>query len=139
MSYGVDKRRRVNFLAKTADIGFDQFQAVLMFPFPDTLAQFGAALLILVSTIGVTFSLQALFSERVVVDRAIRFVLAAFALVVLLCPDERIGTAACVPVLLIIGYWLAWRRTAADPSEVVAAPVLVPAVPVVDTERGRMS
>jgi TRAP transporter 4TM/12TM fusion protein len=102
-------------------------------------AQFGAALLILVATIGITFSLQALFSERVTVDRAIRFVLATFALVVLLCPDERIGTAACLPVLLIIGYWLAWRRTAANPSEIAARPVLVPAVPVVDTERGRMS
>src|SRR3954470_13867980 len=77
------------------------------------LAQFGAALLILVSTIGITFSLQALFSERVAVDRAIRFVLAGFALVVLLCPDERIGTAACLPVLLLIGYWLACCRTAA--------------------------
>src|SRR5882757_1318938 len=103
------------------------------------LAQFGAALLILVSTIGITFSLQALFSERVLFDRAIRFVLAAFALVVLLCPDERIGTAACVLVVLIIGYWLAWRRTAANPTETVAEPVPVPVVPVVDTERGRMS
>ena len=44
-----------------------------------------------------------------------------------------------VPVLLIIGYWLAWRRTAANPTEVIAEPVLVPVVPVVDTERGRMS
>ena len=77
--------------------------------------------------------------RRIAVDRAIRFVLAAFALVVLLCPDERIGTAACLPVLLFIGYWLAWRRTAADATEVVAAPVLVPVVPVIDTERGRMS
>jgi TRAP transporter 4TM/12TM fusion protein len=103
------------------------------------LAQFGAALLILVSTIGITFSLQALFSERVAVDRAIRFVLAAFALVVLLCPDERIGTAACLPVLLLIGYWLACCRTAANPAAAAVAPVLVPVVPVVDTERGRMS
>jgi TRAP transporter 4TM/12TM fusion protein len=104
-------------------------------------AQFGAALLILVSTIGITFSLQALFSESVWADRGIRLVLAAFALLVLLCPDERIGTAACLPVLLIIGYWLAWRRTAANPTDARAAaePVLVPVVPVVDTERGRMS
>src|SRR4030095_2764795 len=43
MSYGVDKRGRVNFFAKTADEGFDQFHAVRMFPFPDALAQFGAA------------------------------------------------------------------------------------------------
>ena len=103
------------------------------------LAQFGAALLILVSTIGITFSLQALFSERVAVDCAIRLVLAALALVVLLCPDERIGTAACLPVLLIIGYWLTWRRIAADSTEVVAEPALVAVAPVVDTERGRMS
>ena len=101
--------------------------------------QFGAALLILVSTIGITFSLQALFSERVLIDRAIRFVLAVFALVVLLCPDERIGTAACLPVLLIIGYWLVWRRTAATAADAPAEPVLIPVVPVVDTERGRMS
>src|SRR3954464_3369583 len=103
------------------------------------LAQFGAALLILVSTIGITFSLQALFSERVAVDRAIRFVLAAFALVVLLCPDERLGRAACLPVLLLIGYWLACCRTAANPAAAAVAPVLVPVVPVVDTEGGRMS
>ena len=51
----------------------------------------------------------------------------------------KLKTAACVPVLLIIGYWLAWRRTAANPADAVAAPVLVPVVPVVDTERGRMS
>src|SRR4029453_10243022 len=43
MSYGVDKRGRVNFLAKTADEGFNQFHAVRMFPFPDALAQFRAA------------------------------------------------------------------------------------------------
>jgi TRAP-type uncharacterized transport system fused permease subunit len=104
------------------------------------LAQMSAGLLILVSTIGITFSLQAFFSERVVVDRSVRLMLAAFALVALLCPDERIGAAACVPVLLMIGYWLWFRRAtaglAAEPSE----PVLpVPVVPIVDTERGRMS
>ena len=32
------------------------------------------------------------------------------SLVVLLCPDDRIATAACVPVLLTIGYWLLRRR-----------------------------
>jgi TRAP-type uncharacterized transport system fused permease subunit len=107
------------------------------------LGQFTAALLILVSTIGITFSLQASFSESTLIDRSIRLVLAAFALVVLLCPDERIGAAACVPVLLIIGYWLMWRRAAAagEHDEPVAAEAVlaVPVVPVVDTERGRMS
>jgi TRAP transporter 4TM/12TM fusion protein len=104
--------------------------------------QFGAAVLILVATIGITFSLQAAFSDRRWIDMPVRLVLAAFALLILLCPEERIAAAACVPVLLLIGYWLLRRRgpsVAADPASV--EPVLVPALtaPVVDTERGRMS
>ncbi len=104
--------------------------------------QFGAAFLILVATIGITFSLQAMFDDRLWVDRAARGVLAAFALVVLLHPDYRVGSAACVPVLLMIGYWLVVRRPAAaaglvDTSEpVLATPVPLPQI--VDTERGRM-
>ena len=79
--------------------------------------------LILVSTIGITFSLQAFFSESASIDRASGWCSRRFALVVLLCPDERIGAAACVPVLLIIGYWLLRRRTAAagEHDEPVAA------------------
>ncbi len=70
----------------------------------------------------------------------IRLVLAAFALVVLLCPDDRIALAACVPVLLLIGYWLLRRRNPAGAADVAAEPVLtVPVVQVIDTERGRMS
>ncbi len=105
------------------------------------LAQLTAGLLILVATIGITFSLQAFFSERAAIDRSVRLMLAAFALVALLCPDERIGAAACVPVLLTIGYWLRYRRAAAGMvAEPAAEPLLpIPAVPVADTERGRMS
>jgi TRAP transporter 4TM/12TM fusion protein len=104
------------------------------------LAQMSAALLILVATIGITFSLQAQFFDGAVADRATRLVLAAFGLLALLHPDERIGAAACVPVLLLIGYWLAVRRkdaAAGMPAAPVVDPVL--AVPVADTERGRMS
>ena len=60
-----------------------------------------------------------------------------------LCPDERIGMAACVPVLLIIGYWLMVRRAAAagEHDEPVGADAVlaVPVPQMVDTERGRMS
>ena len=106
--------------------------------------QFGAALLVLVATIGITFSLQAVFADRPAIDRLVRLVLAAFALLVLLCPDERIAAAACLPVLLLIGYWLIWRRPAGGVAEEPAAAAdLLPAtpmiVPVLDTERGRMS
>ena len=105
------------------------------------LAQLSAGLLILVATIGITFSLQATFSERMAIDRSARLVLAAIALVVLLCPDERIGTAACVPVLLMVGYWL-WRLRAKAwiAAEPAAEPMMAVPVPqIVDTERGRMS
>ena len=105
------------------------------------MAQFGAALLILVATIGITFSLQAKFSDSAPADRGIRLVLAAFALLVLLSPNERIGTAACIPVLLAIGYWLVWRRPAASLGEEAVPAEAMLAVPVphmVDTERGRM-
>ena len=72
--------------------------------------QMTAALLILVATIGITFSLQARYSERAAIDWSARLVLAAFALIVLLHPSEQIAAAACLPVLLFIAYWLVRRR-----------------------------
>jgi len=102
-------------------------------------AQFAAAGLVLVATIGITFSLQARYADSVPGDIAIRFALAALSLVILLSPDDRIATATCVPVLLTIGYWLVKRRDTSYARElepVLAAPVPVPQI--VDTERGRM-
>jgi TRAP transporter 4TM/12TM fusion protein len=105
--------------------------------------QMEAAYLILVATIGITFSLQARFSATAGVDMPIRLVLATLALVVLLCPDERIGMVVSLSVLAIIGYWLVMCRTssygagAAEAEPVLAA--AVPSGPVMDTERGRMS
>ena len=75
------------------------------------LSQLSAALLILVATIGITFSLQARFTDRTPVDVSIRLLLAALALVVLLHPSERVAALACLPVVLIIGYWLARCRS----------------------------
>jgi TRAP transporter 4TM/12TM fusion protein len=105
------------------------------------LAQFSAAALILTATVGITFSLQARFADTPLADRAVRLALAGLSLVALLSPDELVGAAACVPVLLLIGYWLVKRRDAAygageamEPAP--AAPVPVPQI--VDTERGRM-
>jgi hypothetical protein len=37
-------------------------------------------------------------------------VIAASALVALFVPDYTIASVACVPVLIIIGYWLTYRR-----------------------------
>src|SRR5256714_3455903 len=62
--------------------------------------QLGAALLVLVATIGITFSLQAVFSDRSAIDVPVRLILAGFALLVVLCPENRIATAALLPVLV---------------------------------------
>ena len=35
---------------------------------------------------------------------------AAFALVALFVPNYSIASAACVPVLMAIGYWVVYRR-----------------------------
>jgi TRAP transporter 4TM/12TM fusion protein len=103
-------------------------------------AQFGAAFLVFVATIGITFALQATFADRVPMDRFIRLVLAAFALAVLLCPDKQIAMAACLPVIALIGYWLIWRRPDASAFEAAApAEPVVLSPQIVDTERGRMS
>jgi len=107
------------------------------------LGQFGAALLILVATIGITFSLQARYSERAAIDVSLRLGLAALSLVVLFSPDSRIAGAFTVPVLATIGYWLMRCRNlgeAAVQPQDVQATVLAPVGPeLADTERGRMS
>jgi TRAP transporter 4TM/12TM fusion protein len=105
------------------------------------LAQFAAAGLILTATIGITFSLQARYAHGIAADVATRLGLAALSLLVLLCPDERIAAAACVPVLLLIGYWLLKRRDAPYARGEDVQPAAVAPVPppqIVDTERGRM-
>jgi TRAP transporter 4TM/12TM fusion protein len=76
------------------------------------LAQIGAMLLLMATTIGVTFSLQAQFAERWGIDVALRIVLAAFAMVVLFHPEQRVAAMACVPIGLFVGYWVLRRRHA---------------------------
>jgi TRAP transporter 4TM/12TM fusion protein len=88
--------------------------------------QMEAAFLILTATIGITFSLQAQFADRAPVDVSVRLLLAALALVVLLHPSERLAMLVCLPVGLIIGYWLLRRRPglAAESRESTGAPTL---------------
>jgi TRAP transporter 4TM/12TM fusion protein len=90
------------------------------------LGQIKGALLIAVATIGITFSLQARFADRGAVDIPIRLALAALALVVLLYPNEQIAALACLPVGLMIGYWLLRRRptAAAESAESAGPPAL---------------
>jgi TRAP-type uncharacterized transport system fused permease subunit len=74
------------------------------------IAQIGAMLLILTATIGVTFSIQARFSDRRVIDVPLRLALAAVAMVVLFHPNRQVAILACVPVGLFVGYWILRRR-----------------------------
>jgi TRAP transporter 4TM/12TM fusion protein len=76
------------------------------------LAQIAAMLLILTSSLGVTFSIQARFSDRRAVDVPLRLLLAGFALVALFHPSEAVAWPACLPIALFIGYWVLRRRNA---------------------------
>ena len=76
------------------------------------LAQIGAMLLIGTATVGITFSIQATFTEHRAIDLLLRIVLGAIALVVLLHPDRQVDWLACVPVALFVGYWVLRRRNA---------------------------
>ena len=74
------------------------------------LSQLGPALLILIPTLGITFSMQARFADRTTFDVLIRLTIAAFALLALLIRDEELAIPALLPVCLFIGYWLLRRR-----------------------------
>lgn len=74
------------------------------------LTQLAAAALILIATVGVTFSIQAHFSDSPPVDYAARIVLAAISLLVLFHPSEQVAALAGVPVLAFAAYWFLRRR-----------------------------
>jgi TRAP transporter 4TM/12TM fusion protein len=81
------------------------------------LDQLGAAYLVAVSTIGLTFSVQASYSDMRVVDGVIRLCLAAVALYILFSTHDTISTLASILVLGTIAYWLVVRRTKLDAGE----------------------
>ena len=105
------------------------------------LDQMAAAYLVLVSTVGITFSLQATYSETKVVDRAARLVLAAMALYILFSFNDTAATLVSFVVLAVIGYWFVYRRkvVAAAEPEVVVLDGALAAAPIVDAPLGRMS
>jgi TRAP-type uncharacterized transport system fused permease subunit len=74
------------------------------------LGQMMAAFLILIPTIGITFSMQANFSDRAVIDRLVRLALAACALFALLYPDDMVAAFGCVPVVAMVVYWCVRQR-----------------------------
>jgi TRAP transporter 4TM/12TM fusion protein len=75
-------------------------------------AQIGAMLLLMAATTGLIFSIQAEFAERRETDIALRLVLAAVSLVVLIHPNRELAALACIPIAAFVGYWLVRRRNA---------------------------
>jgi len=82
--------------------------------------QLQAMLLMMISTIGLSFAIQARFTDRRAIDVPLRLVLAAFALVVLFHPREEVAVLACIPVGLFVAYWLLRRRNAGVGAQAAA-------------------
>ena len=104
------------------------------------LDQLGAAYLILVSTLGLTFSVQATYSASRLVDWCARLGLAAVSLYILLSFNDTMSTVMSFVVLAIIGYWLVVRRKVEDVDTgevVIDEPGLAPATASVPL--GKMS
>jgi TRAP transporter 4TM/12TM fusion protein len=102
------------------------------------LDQMGAAYLILVSTVGITFTLQATFSDTRAVDLGVRGVLAALSLYILFSFNDTAATIVSFAVLAAVGYWFAVRRKILAPDKVEVVEVDL-SVPIVDAPLGKMS
>jgi TRAP-type uncharacterized transport system fused permease subunit len=104
--------------------------------------QMGAAYLVLVATLGITFTLQATYSETRAVDLGVRAVLAAMSLYILFSFNDIASDIVSVGVLAVIAYWIVVRRKlvggTAPPEVVVLDPTLATA-DIVDAPLGRMS
>jgi predicted ABC-type sugar transport system permease subunit len=92
------------------------------------LQQLTAALLTLVATIGITFSMQASFADRAVIDWPVRFLLAVTSIAALLHPNNEVAALICIPIGLTVGYWLLRRRVLAEPQPGAPAAHASPAI-----------
>lgn len=102
------------------------------------LDQMAAAYLVLVSTVGITFSLQATFSEVRAVDLGARGVLAAMSLYILFSYNDFASTIVSFGVLAAIAYWVVIRRKIVAPEQTEVVEVDLSA-PIVDAPLGKMS
>jgi TRAP transporter 4TM/12TM fusion protein len=84
--------------------------------------QMGAAYLVLIATLGITFTLQATYSETRAVDLGVRAVLAAISLYILFSFNNVAASIVSIGVIGVIGYWIVYRRKVVlgeKPPEVV--------------------
>jgi TRAP transporter 4TM/12TM fusion protein len=73
-------------------------------------AQLGAMALILAATVGVTFAIQARFSDNRGIDLVLRTVLGVMAMIALLHPERDVAWWSCVPLGVLVAYWVLRRR-----------------------------
>jgi TRAP transporter 4TM/12TM fusion protein len=73
-------------------------------------SQLAAMALILTAAIGVTFAIQAHFSDNRLTDIALRLVLGAISMVVLFYPSDEVAALTGVPVFAFAVYWFMRRR-----------------------------
>jgi hypothetical protein len=85
----------------------------------------------MVATIGITFTLQATYSETRAVDLGVRAALAAMSLYILFSFNDIASDIVSIGVISIIAYWVVVRRKivsgAAPPSEAAMKPALASA------------
>jgi ABC-type iron transport system FetAB permease component len=92
----------------------------------------------MVSTLGITFSLQGTFLDSNLPDRLVRLVLAALSLYILFSFNDVASTFVSFLVLAAIAYWMVYRRkTVQGETEVVVAPGSLTPAPV-NATLGRM-
>ena len=82
------------------------------------LAQVAALIMILTATIGCIFSVQAQFSDTMLVDVPVRIILAGISLVALLHSDRTIAWICCVLIAISVAFWMMKRRS---PPQLVPA------------------
>jgi len=75
-------------------------------------AQLAAFGLVLAGTVGITFSLQAKYSDRRARDVAARLLLAGFSLVALFHPSQKVAALAVALIAAFTAYWFLQNRRA---------------------------
>jgi TRAP transporter 4TM/12TM fusion protein len=106
------------------------------------LDQMGAAYLVLVATLGITFTLQATYSEVRIVDLGVRAVLAAMSLFILFSFYDIASDIVSIGVLGVIAYWIVVRRkivASTNPPGVVVIEPALAAAPINNAPLGRMN
>jgi TRAP transporter 4TM/12TM fusion protein len=99
-------------------------------------SQLGAAVLILIPTVGFSFSMQASFSERSGLDRAVRMAIAALSLMALLHPNDFVAAVFCIPIGLAGAYWLYRHRTGASTPHLHPAGAPLTTTPLAEMDQG---